>query len=618
MLTTYRSDINNRLMLYIWSYMLRRQILMSNLIRKSFDKWLTLIIIAGYLNFKKYRRGSVSNIKEFALILTRHRFWGSILTPYIIQKVAGSSYYKLVECLSPFPNIDTLGSITSEQREVVKLINEYGERTLFKQFSKDKNLKVFIEKTDSEKIEKFIRPYIERRIYKCLSIARDENINVYYQKTRISTLHPEDQLIIGEDAASPVFMFNRDQEKTTYKLSLEDGGNLIAMNSGSVEILCMSPCIIRDDHRVLLVSAVEGPKLKPFLLRENILIQKQTELKYFKSFVLNAVNNFKVQGTGFEIVEKDPVKKAVLDIEIGLKGKPVLILQYMYERKKIFSNDTEHSFTVFEREDEKYTFIKYKRNYNWEDSCVDQLGELGYFSEDGISFFPLSNSGKGNADLDDLIETINLNYNDILDAGFILKSRLNQNFNLKQVDLEISSILENDWFDLKAVVRIGEWDIPFTSFRKNILKGIREYILPDESVVVLPAIWFSRYKNIFELGNCNEKSLKLHKQHFSLLPELFSEDSKEGLKKLEKLLSHKEIPAIVLPKGLKCEMRKYQSDGLNWLIFLQCSGLGGCLADDMGLGKTIQTLALLQYNRENFLPASNTTQESNMTLIWRF
>ena len=55
------------------------------------------------------------------------------------------------------------------------------------------------------------------------------------------------------------------------------------------------------------------------------------------------------------------------------------------------------------------------------------------------------------------------------------------------------------------------------------------------------------------------------------------------------------------PPGLVCEMRQYQIDGLSWMHWLQSSGLGGCLADDMGLGKTIQTLALLQYNKENIL-----------------
>ena len=52
------------------------------------------------------------------------------------------------------------------------------------------------------------------------------------------------------------------------------------------------------------------------------------------------------------------------------------------------------------------------------------------------------------------------------------------------------------------------------------------------------------------------------------------------------------------PQGLDAELRPYQRRGLSWLAFLGRWGLGACLADDMGLGKTIQTLALVQRDRE--------------------
>lgn len=52
------------------------------------------------------------------------------------------------------------------------------------------------------------------------------------------------------------------------------------------------------------------------------------------------------------------------------------------------------------------------------------------------------------------------------------------------------------------------------------------------------------------------------------------------------------------PDGFVGQMRAYQLRGYSWLTFLSEWGFGGCLADDMGLGKTIQTLALVQYNRE--------------------
>jgi len=45
---------------------------------------------------------------------------------------------------------------------------------------------------------------------------------------------------------------------------------------------------------------------------------------------------------------------------------------------------------------------------------------------------------------------------------------------------------------------------------------------------------------------------------------------------------------------LPADLRHYQQDGLNWLMFLREFGLGGVLADDMGLGKTLQTLACIQ------------------------
>lgn len=38
-------------------------------------------------------------------------------------------------------------------------------------------------------------------------------------------------------------------------------------------------------------------------------------------------------------------------------------------------------------------------------------------------------------------------------------------------------------------------------------------------------------------------------------------------------------------------LRKYQVEGISWLLFLRSHGLHGVLADDMGLGKTVQVLA---------------------------
>jgi SNF2 family DNA or RNA helicase len=553
--------------------------------------------------------------KIFALVLTQHRLWGSILMPYLIQTEKGRSYYKLSECLFPYHGSESAGTINPEERDIVNIINEYYERNLFRLFSKDKSVKDFLINTTSDKLEKFIRPFIERRLYKCFGIARDENIPVYYQKTKSAALHAEDLLYLNEEKAEPVFIFTRNEEQSTYSLSLETGGKLIDMKNSSIDILCMSPCLIREDHRILFVSDVDGSKLRPFLTKEFIQIPKKTEVKYFGGFVQNAINNFKVKGSGFDIIEFTPEKEACLWLEIGLKGSPVLILTYNYQGNRIFANEPQQSYTLFENRNDKFVFRKYYRDPEWENECRKRLEELSFFSDDNINFFAVSSEKKGENELYTMIEALNRNYSEISDAGFVLTSKLSLNYNFKPVTIELSSKLINDWFDLKAIVKIGQFEIPFTRFRKNIIAGIREFVLPDASIAILPEAWFSKYKNIFEFGKTTEDSLTLHKQHFSLLADTLSDEGKPAFDKLERLLIPEYLPELDPPEGLQCQMRQYQAEGLNWLNFLQTSGLGGCLADDMGLGKTIQTLALLLHNKENFKPVELPAGETGMTLF---
>lgn len=76
---------------------------------------------------------------------------------------------------------------------------------------------------------------------------------------------------------------------------------------------------------------------------------------------------------------------------------------------------------------------------------------------------------------------------------------------------------------------------------------------------------------------------------------------------LEKVLSglksaeHSRKIESILKKELKAELRPYQTQGVQWLYFLDQLKLGACLADDMGLGKTIQVISLLLVRKTSFL-----------------
>ncbi|KAF5277269.1 hypothetical protein FQR65_LT16045 [Abscondita terminalis] len=69
--------------------------------------------------------------------------------------------------------------------------------------------------------------------------------------------------------------------------------------------------------------------------------------------------------------------------------------------------------------------------------------------------------------------------------------------------------------------------------------------------------------------------------------------------KLVHLNTGSQLQLLFQTKNFKGQLRPYQKAGYNWFHFLQHYKFGGVLADDMGLGKTIQTLALLQKQKED-------------------
>lgn len=546
----------------------------------------------------------------FALILTQHRRWGTVLMPYMLEKMPGREYYSPGEALSPFPNSITLAGLDNEEKETVRLVNEYSDRNLFKLFSKHRNVKEFMENVAESQFSRLIKPYIESRICQCLKIALIEEIPVYLQKTGISSLHNEDRLTINPGEAIPVFRFERVTGETSYSLIIESAGRPVRLRGLNVEILSNKPCIVRAGHVIHFIADIDGSKLKPFLTRDRIIIPESTAEKYFSTFVLQVINTHKVIGTGFSHEQSPALKEALLTVERTVTGIPAAILKFRYDGRDTYYPDDMKHFTSFINRDGNYLFLRKERDAVWERRCLDALDEAGLVSDDGINFItPGSRDDDENA-LYDLIETIAYNRKKLEDAGLIIRTgSLDRPYSLDRVEIKLSHQVINDWFDLKAVVVIGQYTIPFTRFRKNILEGIREYILPDGTVALLPEEWFTRYRGLFEMGREKDDDLLLHKQHFSIFSEALSEEDCDTCARLGKLVMPDQLAWLPVPSGLKAELRPYQQEGVNWLYFLQSNNLGGCLADDMGLGKTLQTLTLLMWNREQmnarFIPSSD-------------
>ncbi|QQP13196.1 DEAD/DEAH box helicase [Lysinibacillus agricola] len=80
---------------------------------------------------------------------------------------------------------------------------------------------------------------------------------------------------------------------------------------------------------------------------------------------------------------------------------------------------------------------------------------------------------------------------------------------------------------------------------------------------------------------------------------IFAFELQQSLKSyLQQLHEKKGLPTVPIPTSLQAELRPYQHEGFEWLIFMREQGFGACLADDMGLGKTVQLISYLLHHYE--------------------
>ena len=547
----------------------------------------------------------------FGLTLSIHRKWGVILAPCIINHSANKKFLEIYSTVTNSSMEETLAILSPEELEILSFLNRCNDNYLYKLFSRHKNIKEFIETADADLIAKRIRPYIEKQLSSAIDIVRNESTPIFLKRRSGQTLHFNDQLEIPSDPAVPIFRFSRGTDFSHYSLVIEHRKNHIKILENDAEIISNMPCLVRVDMTIYHIPNIEGTKLKPFFVNRIVNIPKPSEKKYYSTFVRGIINRHNVVAEGFSINESIPKKSAILTIEDGIKGYPVAILKFRYGQHTVFYSDKIERFTDFSATSGDFTFIVTMRDFQWESTCLSLLEDTGLIADDNINFTAVTIANDRKRELFSLVETISEN-NDILTGhGFILRTgSVDLPYSLLPVVLDVDHKTENDWFDLKAIVKIGDYSIPFGKLRKTILSGEREYKLPDGSFAVLPEEWYERYRGVMEMGEDIGSSIRLHKQHFGIFRDAIGQDDKLTVK-LRNLYLPETLPEINLPVSFRTILRPYQKEGFKWLYFLRTNALGGCLADDMGLGKTVQVLALLQSNRDN----KDTERPTNLIVV---
>ncbi|MGC9343716.1 MAG: DEAD/DEAH box helicase [Bacteroidales bacterium] len=538
--------------------------------------------------------------KFFALGLTEHRIWGLVLMPLMLSRDRENSFFKPDHTVFPIDSDENFLSLSNTEKKIVRIIDEYSDQKLFSLFSKHKNVKEFQVKVKKENIDYFIRPYIEKKLYQVLEIIRGTNIKVFLREKTRSNVFEEDFLQVLDRKVFPVFHFTKTDEEASYSLQLFSEKGRISLKDKYFDIITDHPASLRINDKIVFVNDIEAKKIKPFFTKDRILIPEKTVIQYFKSFAKKIIRDYEVNATGFDINLIDPERKAQLSLERTLQNGAGLVLSFGYADKIIYSSSNTKVFVDFHQDRGDFYYDKYKRDFEWEQSCQDLLNDLGLISFDQVNYvLKKSHDLSFEEQVYNLVEWINRNYQELIDNEIIVHQRIKEkNLLLENHRLDIRSKLKNDWFDIYAEIHYGEHSFPLVMLKKHILEFNREYVLPDGSIFVIPLEWFGRFKELFEFGKTEGKGIKLHKQHFFIIEKAEKGLKSSGLDELEKLNRREDLTPAVLPKELNATLRSYQVEGFTWLWYLQQNNLGGCLADDMGLGKTLQAIALLLKNKQ--------------------
>jgi hypothetical protein len=350
-------------------------------------------------------------------------------------------------------------------------------------------------------------------------------------------------------------------------------------------------CIILLGNNIHRVENIESKKLTPFFDKAYIPVPASAEKKYIQTFILKTIPKYEVKIEGIDMTELFPARQATLILEEDFHQQMTFFLYFRYNDHKINPAQRKIKFVELVEIDGAETICWFMRDLDWEKLLINKLLTMGLRLEGDNRFYLQQNPEI--LQRYGLIGWLNENRQNLSD--FTIEQHVGANYYMGTIALQSNINLKIDWFDIEILVVFDDFTIPFSRFRKHLLNGNIEYILPDKTIFILPEVWFHRYVDLFVHGTETDHGVRIHKMHIGLLnewvSELFSEKKKQELQKIRQLPDERPV----VPLHLNDILRPYQKEGFYWLVHLYNHGLGGCLSDDMGLGKTLQTIAFLDF-----------------------
>lgn len=418
------------------------------------------------------------------------------------------------------------------------------------------------------------------------------------------------ELKVMPGKATVLFHFRKNEKNTHYFPTIKYDGHKLDFQYKNAYLVCNDPAwLVLEGRAFTFEKDLDGPKLLPFLNKKFIVVPEKVEKAYYKKFIAPLIASYDVYAKGFDInSERKEITPILIFSPLAQKSlsifdedkpetdtaKILFELHFKYGPYKVRADVKDKVVVRLEETEQGYVFHRISRRFGKEKEYLVILEDLGINLHSARISQPIGTA----------IDWIKSNQSKLEEQGFIVEQSVidERKFFLGEASIEVEITENIDWFDIRAIIKFGDYSIPFAQLRKLIRKNKNEITLPNGEIAVIPDSWVEDYAEIF--GFINEDDLdkpKLEKHHLALVQQIEEDDHAKVTidKKLQQLKNFESIENHDVPAGFKGTLRPYQKAGYEWLMFLNAYKFGGCLADDMGLGKTVQTLALLQREKDN-------------------
>lgn len=568
----------------------------------------------------------VATDKPFQIIysLYAHEYLGYLFESFVVQCNDQGDLTLLHQNISAKNAREFAAGLDDLDYELIRLMDSIQQDVIIRKFYKKKVsaneffLKVYDKEKGNTLLQEEIERYVESK--RCKIVERIAQGSKWLFEMGNDGEPTWRRIEVLPERATVRFLFFRNEDNTHYFPTIQYAGEKIEFQYKNGYLLCKDPAwLVLENKLYGFEGELDGKKLQPFLKKKFIEIPKKIEDSYYRKFVAPLIAQFDVWAKGFAIKPVSFIPEPILTFSELLNGdsangdlfggstngngnghavtvqddKIVFNLAFRYGNYLFKADQLNDTSVRVQQEGDEYTFLKIKRDTQKEKRMINKLKERGLDMKNARLAWSKPSA----------FQWLSMNREMLEDEGFLISQSQNdgKRYFLGESSISIQVRENIDWFDIHAIIRFGDFQIPFQEIRKHIMRKQHEFKLPNGEIAVIPEQWFIDYAELFAFSeDGKDKQPVLRKHHLALVQDLQTGNLAEVSmsRKLEKLRDFHEIEEHAVPAKFKGELRPYQKAGYNWMRFLAQYNFGGCLADDMGLGKTVQTLALLQAQKE--------------------